>query len=111
MPGGKPPEPNGGELLDDPLLDEPLRDDEEAVLLEEPTLIFEYIAPSAVCTAAELLPLMSTMRTVRFAARASSSIACTSDSICRKSDSLEEMINVLVRASVLSVSLMLRACC
>lgn len=82
--GVKPPEPNGGEL-DPPLLLEepPLEEDDEDERPAEPTLIFEYIALNAVCTAAELLPLISTTRTVRFAARASSSIAWTNDSICR----------------------------
>ncbi|MBC7817593.1 MAG: hypothetical protein IAG10_11930, partial [Planctomycetaceae bacterium] len=103
IPGVNPPEPNGDEL--DPLLDELPREDEEDDddRFAEPTLIFEYMALRAVCTAAELLPLMSTTRTVRFAARASSSIDWTRDSICRKSDSLEEIINVFVRASTLSV--------
>lgn len=106
IPGVMPPGLDDEEL--DPLPDERLL---PPLLRVEPTLIFEYIALNAVWTAAELLPLMSTTRTVRFAARASSSIAWTSPSIWRKSDSLEEMINVFVRASTLSVSLMVRACC
>ena len=113
IPGIMPPDPNGGGELDPLLLDELPREDEveEDDRLDDPTLIFEYIALKAVWTAAELLPLMSTTRTVRFAARASSSIDWTRDSICRKSDSLEEIINVFVRASTLSVSLMVRAAC
>ena len=111
IPGGKPPEPKDGGELDPLLLGELPREDDDDDRADALVLIFEYIALNAVCTAAELLPLMSTTRTVRFAARASSSTACTSASICRKSDSLEETINVFVRASTLSVSLMVRAGC
>ena len=81
IPGVNPPEPNGGGELDPLLLDELPREDEEDDRVDELVLIFEYIALNAVWTAAELLPLMSTTRTVRFAARASSSTACTSASI------------------------------
>ena len=106
IPIGKPPVLDGGEV--EVLLDELPRD--EDVFPAEATLIFECIALNAVWTAAELLRLISTTRTVRLAARASSSMDWTSESICRKSASLDETINVFVRASMLSVSLMLRPC-
>lgn len=74
MPGVKPPEPNGEDDEDDPLLDELPRDDEDEDRPLDAILIFGFIAVRAISTDDELLPLMSATRTVRFAARASSSM-------------------------------------
>lgn len=125
-PGGPPkpplkPPPNGGmkpgkppiigglpeleplELLPDELLD-------RERLLEDVILIFGCMAIRADCIAAELAPLMSITRTVRFASRAASSSENARASICRNSDSLADTISLLVRASVERVSLIERPC-
>ena len=79
-------------------------------LLDELTLILECIAPNADCTADEFAPFRSTTRTVRFASRAASSREKANASICRNNDSLADTISLFVRVSVVSNSLIVRAC-